>query len=339
MQELVARYPELITDGDGDLLLVAREPAIGDGESAGRWALDHLFVTRDAIPVLVELKRASDTRIRREVVGQLIDYAANASAHWAPGTIASSFARTVGEERADAMLGGFIGEQDPGGFWEQVDSNLVAGRIKLVFVADVIPRELATVVEFLNEQMRADVRAIELRWFSGEGGLTTLTPRVIGETSRAVIKKRRTTGASSEIGPWISERIGAARPEALPAVEIACSIASELGGDVFVPSSGGSIVASWPTDEGKKTYPFGVYPSGMVVLRLGYLKNRPAFAAEASRQALYDELTSIVGPLHTKSLSGEPGFRAEIIEEPATEARYRDFLARVVAGAVKSAAD
>ena len=30
MQALVARYPELITDGDGDLLLVAREPAIAE---------------------------------------------------------------------------------------------------------------------------------------------------------------------------------------------------------------------------------------------------------------------------------------------------------------------
>ena len=76
MQALVARYPELITDGDGDLLLVRREQSIADGpEGGGRWSLDHLFVTRDAVPVLVELKRAVDTRLRREVVGQMLDYA------------------------------------------------------------------------------------------------------------------------------------------------------------------------------------------------------------------------------------------------------------------------
>src|SRR5262249_50328294 len=70
MQSLVARHPELITDGDGDLLLIQRELSISDGEeNGGRWSLDHLFVTRDAIPVLVELKRAVDTRLRREVVG------------------------------------------------------------------------------------------------------------------------------------------------------------------------------------------------------------------------------------------------------------------------------
>lgn len=336
MQQLVARYPELITDGDGDLLLVAREPSIGDGETTGRWALDHLFVTREAVPVLVELKRASDTRIRREVVGQLIDYAANASAHWGPGTIAASFARTVGQDAAESALAAFIGDHDPQDFWEQVDANLVAGRIKLVFVADIIPRELATVVEFLNEQMKAEVRAIELRWFSGDGNLTTLTPRVIGETSRAIATKRRATGAQLDVDSWITDRIASHQPNAVPGVKVACSIAAELGGSVFVPSSAGSIVASWPTEEGKNTYPFGVYPSGMVVLRLGYLKNRPAFSSEASRQALYDELSALVGPLHTKSLAGEPGFRAEVLQDTGMQSAYRDFLARVVNQAVQS---
>jgi hypothetical protein len=336
MQQLVAQYPELITDGDGDLLLVAREPSIGDGETTGRWALDHLFVTREAVPVLVELKRASDTRIRREVVGQLIDYAANASAHWGPGTIAASFARTVGQDAADASLAAFIGDHDPQDFWEQVDANLVAGRIKLVFVADIIPRELATVVEFLNEQMKADVRAIELRWFSGDGNLTTLTPRVIGETARAVATKQRASGKQLDVESWIAERIAPHQPSAVPSIKTACAVAAELGGNVFIPSSAGSIVGSWPTDEGKTTYPFGVYPSGKIVLRLGYLKNRPQFRSEAARQAIYDELSSLVGPLHTKSLSGEPGFPSRVLEEPAKLSAYRDFLDKVVSRAVKS---
>ena len=54
-----------------------------------------------------------------------------------------------------------------------------------MFVADEIPIELARIVGFLNDQMRADVRAVELRWLSGEGGVITLSPRVIGETERA----------------------------------------------------------------------------------------------------------------------------------------------------------
>jgi len=40
--------------------------------------LDHLLLDQDGIPTFVECKRASDTRIRREVVAQMLDYAATA---------------------------------------------------------------------------------------------------------------------------------------------------------------------------------------------------------------------------------------------------------------------
>ena len=330
MQILVAQYPELITDGSGDLLLIKRECGIGDGESAGRWSLDHLFVTQDAVPVLVELKRASDTRIRREVVGQLIDYAANASVHWEAGNIAAEFAKTVGAENAEGRLAEFIGEHDPTEFWQQVDSNLRSGRIKLVFVADVIPRELAIVVEFLNSQMRADVKAIELRWFADGAGITTLVPRVIGRSEQAVAVKNRSLLPAMAVSEWIAERIAQHGSDTLTGVELACAIAQKLGGEVFIPSTRGSIVACWPTADAKYVYPMGVYPSGIVVLRLGYLKNRPAFADEASRQDLYQGLTAIVGNLHTKSLSGDPGFRAELLNTPAIAQAYEEFLTDVV---------
>ena len=58
----------------------------------------------------------------------------------------------------------------PERFWEEVATNLHAGRLRLVFVADVIPDELRRIVEFLNEQMtRTDVLAIEVRQYVAPG--------------------------------------------------------------------------------------------------------------------------------------------------------------------------
>jgi hypothetical protein len=174
MQNLVASHPELIADQDGALLLIRREQPIADREDGnGRWSLDHLFVTRNGVPVLVEPKRAVDTRLRREVIGQMLDYAANGTAYWQGGRIAESFAASMAKQGldADAVLAAFLGATaDPQKFWEQVDANFAAGRIKMVFVADTIPRELARIVEFLNEQMKADIRAVELSWFESDGG-------------------------------------------------------------------------------------------------------------------------------------------------------------------------
>ena len=60
-------------------------------------------------------------------------------------------------------------DTDPEALWQQVKTNLQAGRIRMLFVADKIPAELRRIVEFLNEQMNpAEVLALELRQFQGE---------------------------------------------------------------------------------------------------------------------------------------------------------------------------
>jgi hypothetical protein len=74
---------------------------------------------------------------------------------------------------------------DADSYWDQATANLKAGRIRLVFVADEIPRELRRVVEFPNEQIAAEVIAIEVKQYVGPEGLRTLVPRVIGQTARA----------------------------------------------------------------------------------------------------------------------------------------------------------
>src|SRR6516164_6252957 len=88
-QSLLAKFPELLSGDQIDpavprrWLLVKREKSIPDDEDgAGRWSLDHLFLDQDGIPTLVEVKRQSDARLRREVVGQMLDYAANCTAFW-----------------------------------------------------------------------------------------------------------------------------------------------------------------------------------------------------------------------------------------------------------------
>ena len=85
LQELLAKYPNLLAGDQIDSneprrwLLVSREVSLASEEDgAGRWSVDHLFLDQDAIPTIVEVKRSTDTRIRREVVGQMLDYAANA---------------------------------------------------------------------------------------------------------------------------------------------------------------------------------------------------------------------------------------------------------------------
>lgn len=186
LQALLAQYPSLLAgdqvspESPRRWLLVRREVGVPLEEGGGAWfAVDHLFLDQDAVPTLVEVKRAGDTRARREVVAQMLDYAANAVTYWPPESLRTQFearCRAEGQD-PDEVLAQFLNAGTDGEtFWQQVKTNLQAGRVRLVFVADEVPLELQRIVEFLNAQMDpAEVLAVEIRQYAGQG-LKTLVP-------------------------------------------------------------------------------------------------------------------------------------------------------------------
>ena len=202
-QRLLAKFPDLLAGEQIDAnlpcrwLLVAREKSIPSEENgAARWALDHLFLDQDGVPTLVEVKRSTDTRIRREVVGQMLDYAANCVVYWPVEELRQQFEANCiarGEDPSEAIEKAVGSERDADSFWDQVKTNLRAGKVRVLFVADQIPNDLKRIVEFLNGQMKsAEVLALELRQFEGHG-LKTLVPMVYGQTQEA--QQNKATGA------------------------------------------------------------------------------------------------------------------------------------------------
>lgn len=173
-QSLLARYPELLAGEQIDRenprrwLLVGREIGVSDEEDAQgrRWSLDHLFIDQDGIPTLVEVKRQGDSRLRREVIGQVLDYAAHAR-FWTNTLLSQEFEKTCRKEGRDPteVLASFAKEKsaDPEAFWAEIQKHLRDGDMRLVFFADSVPSELQRVVEFLNESMSiTQVLAIEV---------------------------------------------------------------------------------------------------------------------------------------------------------------------------------
>ena len=194
-QTILADHPSLLADASGSsgrLLLVRREvPVPASEDELSRWSLDHLFIDGDGVPVLVEVKRAVDTRARRLVIAQMLDYAANGIVYWPISQIIDAFNATVVDAggQPEEVLREFLQEGEANSFWQQVGANLRSGRIRMVFVADRIHQELRRVIEFLNEQMTpAEVLAIEVAQFTAHG-LRLLTPRLIGATERAITAK------------------------------------------------------------------------------------------------------------------------------------------------------
>ncbi len=204
LQEFLETYPNLLAGDDIDRgtprrwLLISREiPTSKEEEMTQQWALSHLFLDQEAIPTLVEVKATYNAEARQKVVGQMIDYAANTGVYWPLESIIAKFEVNCRENGRDPeqVFEEFLGtDANEDKFWQKVKTNLQAGKIRLVLVAEDIPAELRRIVEFLNEQMDpVEVLGLEIKQYVSQEGLRTLVPRVIGQTTEAQLKKSSTT--------------------------------------------------------------------------------------------------------------------------------------------------
>jgi len=316
-QRLLEDYPELLA---GELidpeeprrwLLVTREIGIPtETDGPGWWSADHLFLDQDGIPTIVEVKRQTDTRIRREVVGQMLDYAANAVVHLKIEVIRGKFEENCQRNKVepDQELQQRLGDQiDVEKFWMQVKTNIEAQKIRLLFVADEIPRELKRVVEFLNRQMNpAEVLALELRQFLGDNGLRTIVPTLYGQTEET--RGLKTTAPTKK---WdeasFFEELTLRHPEAVPVARKVADWMAE-NADRITYGRGvvdGSINAVWIWS-GQKLFPLTITTQGKLYINFGYCKRGP-FESDAMRDEWMKRLSRIPGlTLSTKAIDRYP---------------------------------
>ncbi|EKF85267.1 hypothetical protein [Methanobacterium formicicum] len=199
-QKLIEEYPDLIPGDQIDSanprkwLHVGSEvnfPIVGSGNIY----LDHLFLDQDGIPTLVEIKRSEDDRLKREVTAQIIEYGANLLLSMDVQLLKE---RVESHENADITE--LLGEEgDENEFWQKVDKNLKSEHVRLLVVADEIPQRLQNALEFLNRNMESvEILAVEIKQYTSEG-ITTVVPRVIGQSIEAQTKKSRVTSSGPKL--------------------------------------------------------------------------------------------------------------------------------------------
>jgi hypothetical protein len=145
LQELLAKYPNLLAGDQIDdtnprrWLLISREAALPSEENGlDRWSVDHLFLDQDAIPTFVEVKKSSNTDIRRKVVGQMLDYAANAIVYWPIDKIRDMLEATCKQQGIDPQVAidEFLNSSDDSDvFWQKAKTN----RWKAKYVCSLLP--------------------------------------------------------------------------------------------------------------------------------------------------------------------------------------------------------
>lgn len=198
-QRLIADHPKLLdcvlppTTEQRKWIFVAREVGVPDhSEGCAQWFLDHLLLSQDGVPTLVEVKRSTDSRIRREVVGQMLDYAANGCTYWSVPTLRENYEAQCKKVGQNPLVELYSDQEAVDAYWDRVEANLRSRKVRLLFVADQIPDSLRRIIEFLNEQMAdTEVLGVELHQYTSDKNHRILVPQVIGRTTPAEQVKRQ----------------------------------------------------------------------------------------------------------------------------------------------------
>jgi len=266
-------------------LTVRREMPVPDpGTGDSRWSIDLFFVDQNAMPTFVECKRYKDTRAKREVVGQMLEYAANGHYYWTKDEM-QGFAEEAAQKKGMSLEEEIKRlQQDESEtvdeFFQRVQDNLREGQVRLVFFLEEAPAELKSVVDFLNKQMeRSEVLLVEARQYEHQA-TKIVAPTLFGYTEEAREVKKIRTVTAGQRGRWdkdsffndakeklTEQEVNAIRGVLGKSQELRCELSWGTG------KTCGSFSVKWP--HLAKTSIFSVYSDGRLVINYGNFSITP----------------------------------------------------------------
>jgi hypothetical protein len=171
-QDLVAETfgQVLATQTDAPAVIV-REVVMPDG---GR--LDILSVDEDGVISLCECKLATNTDVRRKVVGQILEYGGSLSGMGFKEFKSRVDARLAGD--MVAAMAAQAGENFDAGVWtDAIEENVTAGQFRLIVAVDAINAGLKRTLVYLNTHSALPILGVELRR-ERLGDVDVLSPQV-----------------------------------------------------------------------------------------------------------------------------------------------------------------
>jgi len=170
--------------------------------AVGSWSLDFLLIDQYGVPTLVEAKLAENPDSRRAVVGQIIEYATNASEYWSGGRLrekAIDYWRDKGKD-IEEIMSKLLSDDKPDteAFWKLVDKNLTENRIRLIIATDELRPEVRKIIEFLNRETKTiEILGLEIKCFGSESKHVALVPSIIGQSQ--VVAEQKSTASQKRL--------------------------------------------------------------------------------------------------------------------------------------------
>ena len=192
VQTLIEAHPGCLPIREIDPLFADPVPLCTE-MSTGAGPIDNVMITASGLPVLVECKLWRNPQARREVVGQILDYAKELS-RWTASDLQREVSRRTGRTgNAVVELVREAGHPvDEIGFTDAVTLNLRRGRFLLLIVGDGIREGVEAIAEYIQGQagLQFTLGLVEMPIFAIPDGARLVAPRVLARTvnvSREVV--------------------------------------------------------------------------------------------------------------------------------------------------------
>ena len=154
-------------------------------------------------------------------------------------------------------------------YWQKVEANLKAGKVRLVFAGDRC-HGVCRLIEFLNEKMAdVEVLGLEIKQFKGKGQ-RAMVPRIIGQTEEAIIRKdpgRRSLTRETFLAQC--------PPDTRASFEMVLDQSEKRGHSIYWGTATFSVRAYLPKSQRAATFAYG-WMSGEFQVYLGFLPISPA---------------------------------------------------------------
>ena len=321
IQDLVHKHPECLPIAEIDPVFCG-PVALCRELNTPAGAIDNLLITPSGLPVLVECKLWKNPEGRREVVGQILDYAKEL-ALWSASDLQREVARRVkGNGNPILRLLKDAGHDlDEVAFNDALTLNLRRGRFLLLIVGDGIREGTEAITGYLQRHLglHFSMGLVEMPVFKMPDHSRLVTPRVLARTtviSRSVVALpdglSLQEGADEETGEDRQASALSTEREQFWAEFLAEVRLDDPEQPIPKPSKQGYLAFMLPAPSGSSWITvWREIATGEVGLTLGWAKG---YAGEEAGQALVRDWESIKPQLNGAAALSEIRGRLTITE-------------------------
>jgi len=195
LQNLIQRNPHIVPVDQIEPALTPLVPICMELPTGSGWA-DNLLMTADGGIILVEAKLWRNPEARREVIGQVLDYAKDLAA-WTYAELQHAVRVARKDSRLnlyDLVCGPEAPPELEAAFADAVSRNLRLGRVLLIIAGDGIQESAERLAEFLQRHLglHFTLAMVEISlWRTPLDGAVFIQPKVLTRTvqiERAVVR-------------------------------------------------------------------------------------------------------------------------------------------------------